>query len=134
MYRLASILLVFMFGTLPRSGQAADEPVSLTVKPSLCIADQFSPSCTMKFQLRWQSLRSGDFCVNNDLQPLPLRCWGQARSGDLQEQRIVSQDFSYWLTEPLHSERQAVVKVEVLRIGSNDRRRERRTRHIWDVL
>jgi hypothetical protein len=24
--------------------------------------------------------------------------------------------------------------VEVLRVGSDDRRRERRTRHIWDVL
>jgi hypothetical protein len=26
------------------------------------------------------------------------------------------------------------VKVEVLRVGTADRRRERRTRHVWDVL
>jgi hypothetical protein len=26
------------------------------------------------------------------------------------------------------------VKITVLRVGSADRRRERRTRHVWDVL
>ncbi len=134
MHRLTSVFAACALLGAQQSGRAADAAVSLQVKPLLCIIDQFAPSCAMKFQLRWQSVRLGDFCVNNDLQPLPLRCWDQSRNGELREQRVVSQDFSYWLSEPLHSERQAVVKVEVLRIGSSDRRRERRTRHIWDVL
>jgi hypothetical protein len=113
---------------------ANDAPVTLKVKPLLCIVDQFSPSCAMTFDLRWQSLRIGDYCLNNDLQPLPLSCWKSVLSGDLREQRTVTQGFTYWVSDASGPGRLAPVKVEVLRVGSDDRRRERRTRHIWDVL
>jgi Protein of unknown function (DUF3019) len=115
--------------------EAADDArVSLKVKPLLCIIDQFSPSCAMNFELHWQSLRIGDYCLNSDLRPLPLNCWNLVLSGDLREQRVVTQGFTYWMSEASGSERLAAVKIEVLRVGSDDRRRERRTRHIWDVL
>jgi Protein of unknown function (DUF3019) len=120
--------------TLTPVEAAEESPVSLKVKPLLCIVDQFAPSCAMKFELRWQSLRIGDYCLNNDLQSLPLNCWKLVMGGELREQRTVTQGFSYWLREESGSERLAAVKVEVLRVGSNDRRQERRTRHIWDVL
>ena len=57
-----------------------------------------------------------------------------ARNGELREKRTVSQDFTYWLGVADSAERLAAAKVQVLRIGSDDRRRERRTRHVWDVL
>jgi Protein of unknown function (DUF3019) len=129
-YSLAPLLIVAF-----ASAQAAEEAqVSLKVKPLLCIVDQFSPSCAMKFELRWQSLRIGDYCLNNDLQSLPLNCWKLVLSGELREQRVVTQGFTYWVSEASGASRLAAAKVEVLRIGSTDRRRERRTRHIWDVL
>jgi hypothetical protein len=55
-------------------------------------------------------------------------------AGALQQEREFSEDFSYWLAAPAGSERLSPVKIEVLRVGSTDRRRERRTRHVWDVL
>ena len=47
---------------------------------------------------------------------------------------MVSEDFVFWLSPPAGTERVAEAKIEVLRVGSDDRRRERRTRHVWDVL
>jgi hypothetical protein len=46
----------------------------------------------------------------------------------------VSEEFIYWLGAPGGEDHLAEVKVTVLRVGSDDRRRERRTRHVWDVL
>jgi hypothetical protein len=63
-----------------------------------------------------------------------LRCWPRADSGDYTQERVVSEDFVFWLSPPAGSERVAQAKIEVLRVGSDDRRRERRTRHVWDVL
>jgi hypothetical protein len=123
-----------LMGAGSRGYAADDAPLALHVKPVLCIADRFSPSCAMAFQVRWQSAREGDFCLNDDIRETPLRCWGRARAGELRENRVVSQDFTYWMSSPARDARLAEVKVEVLRVGTADRRRERRTRHVWDVL
>ena len=63
-----------------------------------------------------------------------MRCWARALSGSHSQRREVSEAFAYWLGAPGGAERVAEVKIEVLRVGSTDRRRERRTRHVWDVL
>ncbi len=119
---------------LPVTGMAADPPARLFVKPLLCVLDESDAGCDMTFHVRWQSVVAGDYCLNDDLQLTPLRCWSLVRQGELREQRIVSEDFTYWLGDPARTSRLAAVKVEVLRVGSTDRRRERRTRHVWDVL
>jgi hypothetical protein len=46
----------------------------------------------------------------------------------------VSEAFIYWLGAPAGTQRAAEVKIDVLRLDSPDRRRERRSRHVWDVL
>jgi hypothetical protein len=67
-------------------------------------------------------------------QPLPLRCWPKVLSGEHRHERLVTQDFLFWLSTATGNERVAEAKIEVLRVGSTDRRRERRSRHVWDVL
>ena len=52
----------------------------------------------------------------------------------MKHERGFSEDFRFWLGSPAGGERISEVKIEVLRVGSEDRRRERRTRHVWDVL
>ena len=109
-------------------------PVKLVIKPLLCVIDKGATSCTVTFDIRWKSLLPGEFCLNDSVQALPLRCWPRALAGELQQAREVSEEFLYWLTPASGGERLSEVKIEVLRVGSNDRRRERRTRHVWDVL
>ena len=128
---------------------AADpEPVKLVIKPLLCVIDKNATTCAVTFDIRWKSVQPGEFCLNDSVQATPLRCWPRALAGEMKQQREFGEDFRYWLslpaagmslpapatTTPAGGERLSEVKIEVLRVGSNDRRRERRTRHVWDVL
>jgi hypothetical protein len=113
---------------------AADKPVKLIVKPLLCLVDKGATSCNVLFDIRWKSVLPAEYCLNDTALTTPLRCWPSAVAGEHQHQREVSEDFIFWLSPPAGTERVAEAKVEVLRVGSDDRRRERRTRHVWDVL
>ena len=127
-----TLLAVTSLAALPAA--AADPPpVRLFVKPLLCVVDKAATSCNVTFDIRWKSALPAEYCLNDET-PAPLRCWPSALSGELQHHREVSEDFIFWLAPPAGTERTAQVKVEVLRVGSDDRRRERRTRHVWDVL
>ena len=113
----------------------ADVPVArLFVKPLLCVTDREATVCSMKFNIRWKSATQARYCLNDSARDAPLRCWESASAGTHSEQREVSEAFVYWLGTPGSEQRVAEVKIEVLRLDSPDRRRERRTRHVWDVL
>lgn len=128
-----SLALIIAAATLP--ARAAEPPVKLAVKPLLCVLDKDATSCTMTFDIRWQSLIAGEYCLNDTLQPGPRMCWSSGlTAGSTSERREVSEEFMYWLGVPAGTERLSEVKISVLRVGSTDRRRERRTRHVWDVL
>jgi hypothetical protein len=122
-----------LFSGLPAA--AADPaPVKLAVKPLLCVVDKGASGCMMSFDIRWKSVRAAEYCLNDSARPEPVRCWATALDGALLQEREVSEEFVYWLGAPGGSDHLAEVKVSVLRVGSVDRRRERRTRHVWDVL
>jgi hypothetical protein len=113
----------------------ADVPIArLFVKPLLCVTDREATVCSMKFNVRWKSETQAEYCLNDSARQTPLRCWESATSGTHSEQREVSEAFVYWLGAPGSTQRVAEVKIDVLRLDSADRRRERRTRHVWDVL
>jgi len=114
---------------------AADPlPVKLVVKPLLCVIDKNETACTINFDVRWKSVLPAEYCLNDSARPAPLRCWPRADSGQHTQERTVSEEFVFWLSPPSGTERVAEAKIEVLRVGSDDRRRERRARHVWDVL
>jgi hypothetical protein len=114
---------------------AADPPpVQLIVKPLLCVLDKNATSCAVTFDIRWKSERAAEYCLNDEALPAPLRCWPSTIAGEHQQERRVTQEFTFWLSPPAGAERVAEAKIEVLRVGSTDRRRERRSRHVWDVL
>ena len=127
---LASALLL----SLRCFGQDAPAPVKLVIKPLLCVIDKEATSCAVTFDIRWKSLEPAEYCLNDSVQTTPLRCWPRTLAGEMKQQREFNEDFRYWLAPPAGGERLSEVKIEVLRVGSNDRRRERRTRHVWDVL
>jgi len=112
----------------------APAPVKLVIKPLLCVIDKEATSCAVTFDIRWKSPEPAEYCLSDSVQTTPLRCWPRALAGEMKQQREFSEDFRYWLAPPAGGERLSEVKIEVLRVGSNDRRRERRTRHVWDVL
>jgi len=87
----------------------------------------------MSFLIHWQSATSGYYCLSSDLDETPLRCWNDENTGRLTDDRSVREEFSYWMTADANNVRLAAVTVEVLRMDTDDRRRRRRTRHVWDI-
>jgi hypothetical protein len=129
-----TLLAAGSLGAALPAAAADPPPVKLIVKPLLCVIDKDETACTINFDVRWKSPLAAEYCLNDSARPAPLRCWPRADSGEHTQERVVSEDFVFWLSPPAGTERVAEAKVEVLRVGSDDRRRGRRTRHVWDVL
>ena len=129
----AAIALAAVLSSGMTTPAAADAPVHLFVKPVLCVLDHGATSCAMTFDIHWKSDASTDVCLNDGASK-PLRCWTAANSGQDSQERAVAEDFAFWLSNPAGTTRLTEVKISVLRVDSADRRRERRARHVWDVL
>ena len=126
-------LLALLLPALAIGNEATTNDMQLTVKPLLCVTDNRNPSCDMSFLIMWQNIATGYYCLFSDLTDAPMRCWNEERTGELNDDRTVTQNFSYWMTGSEARTRLAEVNVEVLRLDSDDRRRRRRTRHVWDL-
>lgn len=127
------ITLVLLLSALALAEDQAGDDMRLTVKPVLCITDNRNPSCDMSLLVVWQSGETGYYCLFNDFTEAPVRCWSEELAGRLSEDRIVRENFSYWMTGSDADSRLAEFTVEVLHMDSDDRRRRRRTRHVWDI-
>jgi hypothetical protein len=129
-------LFAFSLLLLPALGAAesdGDSTMRLSVKPVLCITDKRTPRCEMSFLIVWQSGVNGYYCLFSNFNKAPVRCWSEERTGELNDDRTVESNFSYWMTGDDHEYRLAQVSIEVLRMDSDDRRRRRRNRHVWDI-
>ncbi|MDJ0710617.1 MAG: DUF3019 domain-containing protein [Woeseiaceae bacterium] len=109
------------------------EDLELSVKPVLCITDNRNPNCEIAFLVVWQTGSTGYYCLFNDFGEVPVRCWNEESKGQATDHRTVRESFSYWMTGTDLNVRLAQVTVEVLHLDSDDRRRKRRTRHVWDI-
>jgi hypothetical protein len=127
------VTLALLLPALALAEDQAGDELRLTVKPVLCITDNRNPSCDMSFLVLWQSGDTGYYCLFNDFTEVPVRCWSEERAGQLSDDRIVRESFTYWMTDRDPDSRLVEVTVEVLRMDSDDRRRRRRTRHVWDI-
>ena len=127
------IILALFLPALALADESNSNDMQMTVKPLLCVTDNRNPSCDMSFLIVWQSIATGYYCLFSDFTDAPMRCWNEERTGQLYDDRTVTQDFSYWMTGANEGARLAEVTVEVLRLDSDDRRRRRRNRHVWDI-
>ena len=127
------VTLALLLPALALAEEQAGNDMHLTIKPVLCITDNRNPSCDMSFLVVWQNADTGYYCLFNDFTEAPVRCWSEELAGRLSDDRIVRENFSYWMAGSDPDSRLAEVTVEVLRMDSDDRRRRRRTRHVWDI-
>ena len=125
---LAMLLPAITYGQEP-----TESDVKLKAKPVLCVTDNRNPICEVSFLVIWESDTTGYYCVFNDFVDAPLRCWSEDRTGQMTDDRTVDENFTFWMTGEDVARRLAEVNIEILRLDSDDRRRRRRTRHVWDI-
>lgn len=131
---LPALALGVLLGLGGAAAPAQELRVSLSVKPVLCITDSREESCPLSILVSWRSNRAGRYCLHNDFSEGPLRCWELAETGMHVEERVVESTFSYWLVEGASVTRLAEATLDVLSADSDDRRRHRQRRHVWDIL
>jgi hypothetical protein len=131
--RFAVSLVVLLTSVIAIADDEKDGGVEFSVKPLLCIVDQRTPGCDMSFLVRWSSNSTGYYCVFNSQEENPLNCWSEQRAGELRDERSVEEDLQFWINESGGVALESIT-VEVLRMDSDDRRRRRRSRHVWDIL
>lgn len=134
MSRLSRLFIICCLAGCNSAAGADTAVARLFVKPLLCVTDRETTVCSMNFNIRWKSGVAADYCLNDSTSSAPLRCWTSAVGGTHEQKREVNEAFVYWLGAPGGAQRVAEVKIDVLRLDSADRRRERRNRHVWDVL
>jgi hypothetical protein len=134
MFRRPRLFIVCCLASCNPAAGADTAVARLFVKPLLCVTDRETTVCSMNFNIRWKSEVAADYCLNDSASNVPLRCWTSAVAGTHGQKREVNEAFVYWLGAPGGAQRVAEVKIDVLRLDSSDRRRERRMRHVWDVL
>ena len=131
--RRLPFILISLLAQVTLAQEPGPESVQLEVKPTLCVTDNRNPVCNLSFAIYWQSGTTGYYCVFNDFDEDPLRCWTEQREGETTDDRSVQETFTFWMTGEDLIERLAEIDVEVLKLDSEDRRRSRRTRHVWDI-
>jgi hypothetical protein len=126
-----ALALAPLFGA---DAPAQERRVTLSVKPVLCITETRAESCELSIQVVWRSNSAGRYCLHSDLASEPIQCWTLAESGAIVEDRVVQETFTYWLTDGASDERLAEATLDVMTTESDDRRRHRQRRHVWDIL
>lgn len=126
-------MLCLAYAATIAAADTQNPPVSLRVKPQLCITDKRGQPCEASFLVHWESGRIGYYCLTDDLSTTPLRCWERKSFGRFDEEREVKRSFSYLLTRAGHEQPLAAARVELMTIDSSDRRRNRRNRHAWSI-
>jgi hypothetical protein len=110
------------------------QAMDLSVSPKLCITDKADKTCEMTLDFVWQTNDSGDYCLVEKASQAPLQCWQQDSSGQWQAITVVTNKQVFWMSEdgtaaPLDQE-----VVEVLSTYSDDRRKNRRRKHVWSLM
>lgn len=70
-----SIFLSAYLAIVPAMSHATERAVTLSVKPSRCVALQQGLSCFATLVFKWTTPESGDFCLYDERQQDPLLCW-----------------------------------------------------------
>jgi len=106
----------------------------LSVKPKLCITDSADKTCEMALDFFWRTQDNGNYCLVSKSREATLQCWQQDNQGQWQATQDVSDQDLFWLTEDGELQPLAETSIEVLSTYTEDRRRNRRRKHVWSLM
>ncbi|BFM05380.1 hypothetical protein GCM10025791_15890 [Halioxenophilus aromaticivorans] len=106
----------------------------LTLTPTLCITDSPDKTCELPLEFAWHADNLGNYCLVQKAQQTPLQCWQQDDQGQWQSTLTVNDQELFWLTEDGQARPLAEAAVEVLSTYTEDRRRNRRRKHVWSLM
>ncbi len=110
------------------------QAAELTIKPKLCITDSPEKICRLPLEFVWQTDNQGNYCLVQETNRNTLQCWQQDRQGQWQSTQQVNDQEVFWLTQDGQTRPLAEAAIEVLSTYTEDRRRNRRRKHVWSLM
>lgn len=119
---------------LPIGSQAPTGKVQL--KPSLCIVKRGEKNCRIDLDVRWSASQPNEYCVFRQKEAKPLQCWENLSSGQHTDSLLAANNQNYQLVWLSDSAKVALGQavLQVVNVVPDDRRKQRRRRHIWSVF
>jgi hypothetical protein len=107
------------------SGLAEDSAaIELRATPKLCLLALGEQACGGEVTLRWRSPQPISSCLYQDQGPEALRCWHQARSGELRLPLHARKNVTFLLVSP-EGTPLAQTQVQVVLPETSQRRKRR---------
>ncbi len=126
------VLLPMFLGLISQPLLSTEANLSLT--PSLCVVARDTGRCDISVDVSWKANKDSDYCIYNESSDSPIQCWSYKNQGQSQSKVSINKDIDYWLVwRETGSELDREV-LKVVKIMPEDRRRNRRRRHIWSVF
>ena len=113
---------------------AASHAADLSIKPKLCITDSPEKTCQLPLEFAWQADAMGNYCLVQVANQSTLQCWQQNDQGQWQGTQQVNDQELFWLTQDGQTRPLAEAAIEVLSTYTEDRRRNRRRKHVWSLM
>lgn len=129
--RYAALISLTLLCVAPdNTASAASE---LRIQPSVCLLQPGETICRTDVAIEWSSTVVLLACLSRLDIADPLRCWRDEQRGEFRETLTTERSTVYLLTSP-DNETLAEAKLDVLAVQPADKRRSRRSRHVWDLF
>lgn len=129
-----TFIVIALAALLPLGHAQAADDISLSVSPTLCITDSPEKTCDMALEFYWKSDTPGHYCLIEDKSHTALQCWQEDSEGHWQSEQTVSDREVFVISEDGQVAPLAQVEIQVLTTYSEDRRRNRRRKHVWSLM
>ncbi len=129
-------LLIAAFSSTLSAAEASDgqPPVTLVVKPSICVAKRGETVCVSTMDISWQSGHISDYCLYSGRSVEPLQCWQGAAAGEFRDKVILDGDLEYWITESGQVRQLARAAVKLAALKPHRKQPRRRNRLPWSIV
>ncbi len=129
---IAVAVVLLPASKLSLAGENSLVPYRLQVRPSICVSYDSTQPCTMTMEVTWNGEAAADVCLRDAMLTPVLRCWKNAREGNMALDYSNMSDMLYQLVEEATQSVLAETRVKV--INRDLRSSRKRRRHVWSIL
>jgi hypothetical protein len=101
---------------------------ALTIKPDKCISLRQGLVCYQRVKFTWRLDDAGEYCLVEDSDADPIKCWSQQRAGSLITEFAARESTHYYLIDRVDNRRIGKATMQVAWVYRNKKRNRKRWR------
>lgn len=105
--------------------------IHFSLKPSVCVLTDGEEQCRNELEVVWSSAQKRSLCLYQSGEPMPLKCWSDARSGAYQFVLTASASTDFQLRE---DNSELALGREVFEVVYHQKQYRRQRRNPWSFF